>query len=137
MLTFAIKSELYVVVRNRKSLYLYIFEYDFIYYMTKIDLNEDITYWTKSKDNKIIICSKNRISFYEIEDDDFLKTQNDIIINEETFIENSPYFKTNKEIKEKIKEKGSNSKNLLILKLFELENDYIIVIKKELYEEKK
>ena len=137
LLTFAIKSELYVVVRNRKSLYLYIFEYDFVYYMTKIDLNEDITYWTKSKDNKIVICSKNRISFYEIEDDDFLKTRNDIIINEETLIENSPYYKTNEEIKEKIKEKESNSKNLLILKLFELENDYIIVIKKELYEEKK
>ena len=141
LLTLTIYSELYVVVRNRKSLYLYLLEDYLIYrtfiYKTRIDLNDNITYWTKTKDNKILICSKNKISFYQIEYDDFLKTQNDIIINEETFIENSPYFKTNKEIKEKIKEKESNSKNLLILKLFELENDYIIAIKKELYEEKK
>ena len=141
LLTLTIYSELYVVVRNRKSLYLYLLEDYFIFrsfiYKTRIDLNDDITYWTKTKDNKILICSKNKISFYQIEYDDFLKTQNDIIINEETFIENSPYFKTNKEIEEKLKEKESNSKNLLILKLFELENDYIIAIKKELYEEKK
>jgi hypothetical protein len=64
-----------------------------------------------------------------------LKTQNEIIIKEETFIENSPYFKTNKKMKKKIKEKEFNPKNLLILKIFELENDYIIIIKKELYEE--
>ena len=141
LLTLTIYSELYVVVRNRKSLYLYLLEDYLIYrtfiYKTRIDLNDNITYWTKTKDNKILICSKNKISFYQIEYDDFLKTQNDIIINEETFIKNSPYFKTNKEIEEKIKEKESNSKNLLILKLFELENDYIIAIKKELYEEKK
>ena len=74
---------------------------------------------------------KNKISFYEIKNNYFMKTQNDIKIKEETFIENSPYFKTNEEIKEK----ESNSKNLLILKVFELENDYIIIIKKELYEE--
>jgi len=74
---------------------------------------------------------KNKISFYEIKNNYFMKTQNDIKIKEETFIEKPPYFKTNEEIKEK----ESNSKNLLILKVFELENDYIIIIKKELYEE--
>jgi len=129
LLTLTIKSKLYVVVRNTKSLYLYLLEDAFIY-KTKIDLNDDITCWTKAKDNQILICSKNKILFYEIKNNNFLKTQNDIIINEETFIENSPYFKTNKGIKEK----NSYSKNLLILKIFELESDYIIVIKKELYE---
>ena len=129
LLTLIIKSKLYAIVRNRKSLYLYLLEDAFIY-KTNIDLNDDITYWTKTKDNQILICSKNKILFYEIKNNNFLKTQNEIIINEETFIENSPYFKKNKEIKEK----KAYSKNLLILKIFELENDYIIVIKKDLYE---
>ena len=108
---------------------------DCFIYKTRIDLKDDITYWTKTKDSLIVICFKNKISFYEIKNNYFLKTQNDLIIKEETFIENSPYFKTNKEMKEKIKEKESNSKNLLILKIFELENDYIIIIKKEFYED--
>ena len=130
LLTLTIKSKLYVVIRNRKSLYLYLLLDEFIY-KAQIDMKDDITYWTKAKDNKIIICSKNKISFYEIKNNDFfIIIQNDIIIKDETFIENSPYFKTNQEIKEK----DSNSKSLLILKIFELENDYIILIKKEFIE---
>jgi len=132
LLTLAIKSKLYVIIRNIKSLYLYLLEDNFIY-KTRFDLKDEITFMTKAKNNQIIICSKNKISFYEIKDDVF-KAQNDIIIEEERFIENSLYFKTNKEIKEKIKEKESNISNLLILKIFELEDDYIIIIKKELYE---
>ena len=129
LLTLTIKSKLYAIARNGKSIYLYLLEDVFIY-KTRIDLHDDITYWTKTKDNQILICSRNKISFYEINNNYFLKTQNDVIINEETFIENSPYFKTNKEIKEK----KSYSKNLSTLKIFELENDYIIVIRKNLYE---
>jgi len=131
LLTLTIKSKLYAIIRNRKSLYLYLLENKFIY-KTKIEIKYGITYMTNTKNNQIIICSKNIISFYEIKDDAF-KIQNDIIIEEQTFIENSLYFKTNKEIKEKIKDKESNSKNLLILKIFELKDDYIIVIKKQLY----
>ena len=100
LLTLIIKSKLYAIVRNRKSLYLYLLEDAFIY-KTNFDLNDDITYWTKTKDNQILICSKNKILFYEIKNNNFFKTQNEIIINEETFIENSPYFKKNKSIKEK------------------------------------
>jgi len=133
LLTLTIKSKLYVIIRNIKSLYLYLLEDNFIY-KTRIDLKDDITYLTKAKNNQILLCSKNKISFYAINNNFFLKTQNDIIIEEERFIENSSYFKSNKEIKEKIKEKESNSKNLLILKIFELEDSYIIIIKKELYE---
>ena len=130
LLTLTIKSKLFAVARNKKSLYLYSLEDNVFIYKTRIDLKDDITYWTKTKDNQILICSKNKISFYEIKNNFFLKTQNDLIINEETFIENSQYFKTNKEIQEK----DFYLNNLLILKIFELENDYIIVIKKELYE---
>ena len=115
LLTLTIKSELYVVVRNRKSLYLYLLEDDFIY-KTRIDLNDDITYWTKTKDNQIVICSKNKISFYEIKNNYFLKTQNDIIIKEETFIENSPYFKTNKKMKKKNKRKRIKFKKFINIK---------------------
>ena len=133
-LTLTIKSELYVIIRNNKSLYLYLLDdYEFLY-LEKIDLKNDITYWTKTKDNKIIICSKNEILFYEINETNFVKTQNEIKIEEETFIENSSYFKNNKKIKDKLKKEESNSKNIFILKVFELEKDYIIVIKKELYE---
>ena len=104
LLTLTIKSKLYVIIRNIKSLYLYLLEDNFIYKI-RIDLKDDITYITKAKNNQILLCSKNKISFYAINNNFFLKTQNDIIIEEETFIENYLNFKTNKEIKEKIKEK--------------------------------
>jgi len=62
LLTLTIKSELYTVARNRKSLYLYLLEDDFIY-KNRIDLNDEITYWTKTKDNQIILCSKIKSHF--------------------------------------------------------------------------
>ena len=133
LLTLTIKSKLYVIIRNSKSLYLYLLNDGFLF-KTKIDLKNDISYWTKTKDNKIIICSKNEILFYEINNNNFIKAQNEIKIEEETFIENSSYFKNNKEIKDKLKKEEFNTKNLFILKVFELEKDYIIIIKKELYE---
>ena len=133
LLTLTIKSKLYVIIRNNKSLYLYLLNDGFLF-KAKIDLKNDISYWTKTKDNKIIICSKNEILFYEINDNNFIKAQNEIKIEEETFIENSSYFKNNKEIKDKLKKEEFNTKNLFILKVFELEKDYIIIIKKELYE---
>ena len=70
LLTLIIKSKLYAIVRNRKSLYLYLLEDDFIY-KTRIDLKDDITYWTKTKDNQILICSENKILFYEIKNNNF------------------------------------------------------------------
>ena len=50
LLTLAIKSKLYVIIRNTKSLYLYLLEDNFIY-KTKIDFKDDITYMTKAKNN--------------------------------------------------------------------------------------
>ena len=96
-------------------------------FQTQINLTNDITYWNKTKYNKIVICSENVISFYGIKNNNFIKTQNDITIEEEAFIENSSYLKYKKE--EKI-----NSNNLLILKIYDMENDYIVIIKKEISE---
>ena len=133
LLTFTIKSNLYVIIRNDKSLYLYLLKDEFLY-KTQINLKNKISCWTKTKDNKVIIGSKNTISFYEINNNNILRTQNDIKIEEETFIQNSSYFKINEKEKDKIKDEDANTKNLSILKVFESEEDYIIIMKKKLYE---
>ena len=85
LLTLTIKSELYAIIRNNKSIYLYLLEDEFLY-KTQVTLINDISYWTKTKDNQIIICSKNKISFYKINNNNFLKSQNDVEIDEETYI---------------------------------------------------
>ena len=131
LLTLTINSELYVVIRNSKSIYLYLLKDEFLY-KTQIHLMSDIDHWTKTKDNQIIICSKNKISFYKIYNNYIIKSQNDVIIDEETYIENSLYFKNKKETNIKAKknsEENTNSHNLSVVKIFESDDDYIIIIK--------
>ena len=116
LLTLTINSELYVIIRNNKSIYLYLIKNEFLY-KTEIHLMSEIVYWTKTKDNQIIICSKNKISFYKIYKNSFLKTQNDIQIEEEKYIENSLYFKNKKEdssINKYENEENTNFQNLTI-----------------------
>ena len=134
LLTLTINSELYVIIRNNKSIYLYLIKNEFLY-KTEIHLMSEIVYWTKTKDNQIIICSKNKISFYKIYKNSFLKTQNDIQIEEEKYIENSLYFKNKKEdssINKYINEENTNFQNLTIVKIFELNEDYFIIIKQKI-----
>jgi hypothetical protein len=134
LLTLTINSELYVIIRNNKSIYLYLIKNEFLY-KTQIHLMSEIVYWTKTKDNQIIICSKNKISFYKIYKNSFLKTQNDIQIEEEKYIENSLYFKNEKEdssIDEYENEENTNFQNLTIVKIFELNEDYFIIIKQKI-----
>ena len=134
LLTLTINSELYVIIRNNKSIYLYLIKNEFLY-KTEIHLMSEIVYWTKTKDNQIIICSKNKISFYKIYKNSFLKTQNDIQIEEEKYIENSLYFKNEKEdssIDECENEENTNFQNLTIVKIFELNEDYFIIIKQKI-----
>ena len=134
LLTLTINSELYVIIRNNKSIYLYLIKNEFLY-KTEIHLMSEIVYWTKTKDNQIIICSKNKISFYKIYKNSFLKTQNDIQIEEEKYIENSLYFKNKKEdssIDEYENEENTNFQNLTIVKIFELNEDYFIIIKQKI-----
>ncbi len=134
LLTLTINSELYVIIRNNKSIYLYLIKNKFLY-KTEIHLMSEIVYWTKTKDNQIIICSKNKISFYKIYKNCFLKTQNDVQIEEETYIKNSLYFKNKKEhssINKYENEENTNFQNLSIAKIFELDDDYIIIIKQEI-----
>lgn len=138
LLTLTINSELYVIIRNNKSIYLYLLKGEFLY-KTQIHLMNDITYWTKTKDNQIIICSKNKISFYKIYNNYILKTQNDVKIEEETYIENSLYFKNKKKdssVGEIENEKNDNFPNLSIVKIIESDDDYIIIIKQEIGEKK-
>ena len=134
LLTLTINSELYVIIRNNKSIYLYLIKNEFLY-KTEIHLMSEIVYWTKTKDNQIIICSKNKISFYKIYKNFFLKTQNDIQIEEEKYIENSLYFKNKKEdssINKYENEENTNFQNLTIVKIFELNEDYFIIIKQKI-----
>ena len=134
LLTLTINSELYVIIRNNKSIYLYLIKNEFLY-KTEIHLMSEIVYWTKTKDNQIIICSKNKISFYKIYKNSFLKTQNDIQIEEEKYIENSLYFKNKKEdssIDEYENEENTGFQNLTIVKIFELNEDYFIIIKQKI-----
>ena len=134
LLTLTINSELYVIIRNNKSIYLYLIKNEFLY-KTQIHLMSEIVYWTKTKDNQIIICSKNKISFYKIYKNFFLKTQNDIQIEEEKYIENSLYFKNKKEdssINKYENEENTNFQNLTIVKIFELNEDYFIIIKQKI-----
>ena len=134
LLTLTINSELYVIIRNNKSIYLYLIKNEFLY-KTEIHLMSEIVYWTKTKDNQIIICSKNKISFYKIYKNSFLKTQNDIQIEEEKYIENSLYFKNKKEdssINKYENEENTNFQNLTIVKIFELNEDYFIIIKQKI-----
>ena len=134
LLTLTINSELYVIIRNNKSIYLYLIKNEFLY-KTQIHLMSEIVYWTKTKDNQIIICSKNKISFYKIYKNSFLKTQNDIQIEEEKYIENSLYFKNKKEdssINKYENEENTNFQNLTIVKIFELNEDYFIIIKQKI-----